>query len=171
MKFFDVLKTRRSIRRFQNKEVEKEKIAKILEAARSAPSAGNLQAYQIFVVRNQKIKNRLTKAALEQDFIAEAPLVLVFFADPERSAKRYGQRGTELYSLQDATIAASYAQLAIVDLALSSVWVGAFDENEVKDILDIRDEIRPIAILPVGYPDERPVPRPRRDLDDVVFWV
>lgn len=171
MEFFNVLKTRQSIRRFKRNPIEEEKLTKILEAANSAPSAGNLQAYKIFVVRNQSKKEALAEAALGQTFIAKAPVILVFCADAERSAKRYGQRGADLYSLQDATIAASYAQLAVVDLGLGSVWVGAFNEDEVREIVNLSQNYLPVCILPIGYPDERPTRKTRRNLDDLVSYL
>jgi nitroreductase len=171
MEFFQLLKERRSIRAFQAKEVEEEKLRKLLEAANSAPSAGNLQAYEIYLVRSDEKKAGLARAALGQMFIAQAPVVLVFCSNPQRSALRYGERGSTLYALQDATIACTHAHLAAVALGLGSVWIGAFDETEVARILGLKEGIRPIAILPIGYPAEKPWPTPRRKLEDLVHEV
>ncbi len=123
----------------------------ILGAANSAPSAGNLKAREIVVVKDLKTKKALSKAALGQNFVAETPIVLVFFAIPEKSGKQYGERGRNLYSIQDATISASFAWLQAVDLGLSCCWVGAFNEEKVKEILKVPQNWQPIAILPVGY--------------------
>lgn len=169
MEFFEVLKKRRSIREFEDREIEEEKLRQILEVARSAPSAGNLQAYQIFVVKDLATKKDLAKAALGQDFIFQAPVVLVFVTHPERSAK-YGQRGKNLYCLQDATIAATFAWLAAVDLGLTGVWVGAFEDSEVKKVLKIQKDWQPVAILPFGYPAESPSSTSRRALKDIVRY-
>lgn len=169
MEFFEVVKKRHSTRAYKDKKVEEEKLQKILEAANSAPSAGNLQAYDVFLVRDKEKKKALARAALNQDFIAEAPVVLVFCANPERSW-RYGERGRTLYSIQDATIAAAYAQLAATALGLSTVWIGAFDENEVLEILG-NPKVKPVAIIPIGYPAEEPEITSRRKLKDLVHEV
>lgn len=171
MEFWEVLQKRHSVRAFLDKPVEEEKLKKILEAANSAPSAGNLQAYEIFLVEDKEIKEKLVEAALGQDFIAQAPVVLVFFANKLRSAARYGSRGENLYCLQDATIACTLAWLAAVNEGLAAVWVGAFDDEEVKNILDVSQRWHPIAILPTGYPAETPVSHSRRGLEDLVHKV
>lgn len=139
------------MRNFRKKEVEPRKLKEILEAANSAPSAGHLKAREIIVVEKEEIKKKLAEAALNQDFIAEAPVALVFFAVPSRSAKKYGDRGKNLYALQDATIAASFAWLQAVILDLSACWVGAFEEKKVNEIFEIKEDWRPIAIMPIGY--------------------
>lgn len=170
MEFEEVIKNRHSIRAFQSKKIDRGKIQKILELTNRAPSAGNLQAYEIFLVKDEKKKSALAEAAFGQKFVAEAPVVFVFCANPSRSAARYGARGRDLYSIQDATIAATFAMLAATDLGLASCWVGAFDEKEVKKILGVKD-LKPIAILPVGYPAERPRITGRRDLKDLVHEI
>ncbi|MFH0930680.1 MAG: nitroreductase family protein [Candidatus Zixiibacteriota bacterium] len=171
MEFFEVVKNRHSVRDFKDKEIEKEKLEKLLYVANSAPSAGNLQAYQIFLVRQSAQKTALVNAAYGQDYIAQAPASLIFCADPLRSASKYGKRGSELYSIQDATISASYVHLAAVDLELGSVIVGAFDEDAVSKILNLPDMLRPIIILPIGYPNEEPEITPRRKITDLVKEV
>ena len=170
MDFFDVVERRCSVRAYLDKPVEKNKLRRILHAAMQAPSAGNLQAYRIFVVENCRAKNMLAEAAFGQHFIAEAPIVLVFCALPEKSAKKYGIRGSELYSLQDATIAASYAQLAAEALGLASCWVGAFDEESVRKILDVRNE-KPIAIMPLGYAAEKPLKPERESASEIIDYI
>jgi len=168
MDFFDVVKNRHSIRAFKKKDVEEEKIMRILETANIAPSAGDLQAYEIILIRDEKKKSMLAKAAWNQDFIADAPVIMVVCANQKRSSARYGKRGIELYCINDASIAASYILLASTALGLGSVWIGAFDDSEVSKIIKVPDYIKPIAIIPIGYPDEEPYITPRRDLDDIV---
>ena len=146
-----LFKKRKSIRAYKPNSIEREKLDEILKAADSAPSAGNLKARKVVVVEDEEIKKRLTEAALGQDFIAEAPVVLVFAALSEVSAKKYGERGRELYAVQDATLAASFAWLEAVDLGFSSCWVGAFKEERVQEVLGLKENERPIAILPIGY--------------------
>lgn len=150
----EIFKKRYSVRSFKSNEVELRKLKEILEAANSAPSAGNLKAREIKVVKDLETKKALARVAHEQDFIAEAPIILVFFALSEKSGKKYGERGRQLYAIQDATISASFAWLQAVDLGLSACWVGAFDEKEVKEVLKVSPDWHPIAILPLGYSAE-----------------
>lgn len=166
--FFDAVANRHSVRAFAPREVERSKVTRILQAANAAPSAGNLQAYQIYLASGRADRLALAYAALSQMFIAEAPIVLVFCAVPARSERKYRSRGRDLYCLQDATIAAAYAQLAASALGLGSVWVGAFDEGEVRRALDIPGDERPVAIIAIGYAAERQEHTPRRELDDLV---
>nr|MDO8134950.1 nitroreductase family protein [Candidatus Njordarchaeum guaymaensis] len=170
MELFEVIKNRRSVRSYQDKEVDDDKLRKILEAGNAAPSAGDLQAYDIVVVRNREQKEALSKAALGQDFIAQAPVVLVVVANHKRSAMRYGKRGAELYAVQDATIATSYMQLAATALGLSTCWVGAFDDKATAKVIgaDMSNGLIPEAILPIGYAGESPRATPRRKLSHLV---
>jgi len=171
MEFYDVIEGRHSIRAFQDKDVEKEKITKILSTVSLCPTAGNLQAYKIYVVKTKELKEELSEAALGQGPVAEAPIVLVFCADQKQSAMKYDERGAQLYAIQDATIAAAYAQLAATAEELGSVWVGAFDPLEVSRILNIEPYHIPVAIIPIGYPAEIPEGRDRRDLKEMVIEV
>jgi nitroreductase len=166
--FFELIQNRRSIRAYLSRPVEEEKLRQILEAARIAPSAGNLQAYEIKVVRDRATKEALVRAALDQSFLVQASVVLAFLADSSRSGVKYRQRGETLYCVQDATIACAYAQLAAAALGLGSVWVGAFDDDAVARALNHSQGLRPIALLPIGYPAETPAPISRRSLDDLV---
>lgn len=172
MEFFEVVKNRRSIRAFRSTPIEEDKLARILEAANQAPSAGNLQAYQIIVVKKASARKILTKACGDQDFISQAPVVLAFCAQPMRSAKQYGTRGKQLYCIQDATIACAYAQLAATAVGLASVWVGAiFETDMVRNILQLGDDSVPVALLPLGYLAQAPEQTTRRVLQQLVRTV
>ncbi|MFA6238018.1 MAG: nitroreductase family protein [Bacteriovorax sp.] len=165
MDFLDVIHKRHSIRQFEPKEIEAEKLESLLKIINNAPSAGDLQSFELVVVKDRAHRKALAHAALGQEFIQEAPVVLVFCANPGRARKQYGRRGESLYSIQDATIAATYAQLAAVELELSTVWVGAFDEDAVKDVVGA---LKPVCIMPIGYPAETPIITPRRPIEDIV---
>jgi nitroreductase len=165
----EVLFSRVSIRKFKPDPIPDELIIKILEAGNSAPSAGNLQARDFIVVRNPDTKLKLAKSAVNQMFIAEAPVVIVVCANYPRSMRVYGDRG-KLYAEQDATAAVENILLAVHMLGLGAVWVGAFDEAEVSEILDIPAYARPIAIIPIGYPDEHPDRRPRYPIEYLTHW-
>lgn len=167
MEFTKTVNNRHSVRSFLDKEIEPEKIEKILNLVNLCPTAGNLQSYRIYLVKKQEIKDEIAKASLNQAFISEAPIVLVFCADQKSGKRGYGERGKNLYSIQDATIAAAYAQLAATDQGLSSVWVGAFEPEKIKSIL--KTEILPIAIIPLGYPASNKFKRERKSLKDLVI--
>jgi len=171
MEFFEVVRTRRSIRVFDGRPVEEEKIRAILEAANAAPSAGNLQAYEIYLVKDPIARGRLASTLGKMEFFSVVPVVLAFCANPERSAVRYAERGRNLYAVQDATIACTHAMLAATALGLASVWVGAFREREVSAALNLPEAFTPVALLPVGYPLETVEPRSRRPLNEIVHPV
>jgi nitroreductase len=171
MDFFEVIRSRRSIRRFDDRPVEEEKLTAILEAANAAPSAGNLQAYEIYLVRSPAALARLAGLPGKMEFFAEVPAVLAFCANPERSVIKYSDRGRTLYAVQDATIACTQAMLAATALGLASVWVGAFQESAVAEALALPAAHRPVALLPIGYPGETVEPRTRRALKDIVHLI
>ncbi len=149
-----IFKKRHSVRNFLSTGVSRDDLEEILQAADSAPSAGGLKAREVVTTMDDPIKRRLVTASYNQEFIFEAPVVLVFFAVPGCSAMKYGGRGEELYALQDATIAASFAWLQAVALGLGAAWVGAFDDDEVIKIMDAGRGLRPVCIMPIGYPAE-----------------
>lgn len=158
MDFFEVLKKRRAVRSFSAKKIGKEKLSKILLACASAPSAGNMQAYKIFVAKTPQEIEKI-RLACGQDFLSEAQAILVFFADKAESTGKYGKRGEELYCVQDASIACAYGQLAATTLGLASCWVGSFDENEIKRACGKQFQenfLLPIALLPLGYAKQPP---------------
>jgi len=170
MEIHELIRKRRSVRAFEAREIEAEKLHRVLESARAAPSAGNLQAFEILVVREPPAKRALSAAALHQSFIAQAPIVLVFFQNPARSGRTYGARGRDFYSVQDATIACAYAQLQAEAEGLATCWVGAYDDDRVSETLGAPKGLIPIAILPLGYAAERPAATGRRPLEDLVKW-
>jgi nitroreductase len=167
--FADVVEDRHSIRAFERREVEPAELEKVLRAARRAPSAGNLQAYRVAVIQAEPARRKLAHAAFGQDFVAQAPTVLVFLADAEASGAKYGGRGETLFAVQDATIACAYAQLAACNAGLGAVWVGAFVEDQVRTLLGVDEHLRPVALLPLGYSAEIPEIRPRRPLSEMVL--
>lgn len=156
------------MRRFEPRPVEPEKLEEVLAAVNGAPSAGDLQAFEVVCATRQEVRKALSDAALKQAYIAEAPVTLVFFTHPLRSSGVYGLRGADLYCVQDATIACAFAHLRAADLGLGSVWVGAFDEKAVSQAVNAPDGLRPVALLPIGYPAETPGPTPRRGINAIV---
>lgn len=162
-----IIKERRSIRDFQKKDIPEEIIKKLIDALIWAPSAGNLQSRKFYFVRDEKTKRDIAVAALNQNFITEAPLVVVGCAD-RRIENLYGDRGVNLYSIQDVACSIMNMMLTVWENGLGSVWVGAFRESDVFEILDMPNNLRPVAIVPVGYPLKIPSAPPRASAKDAV---
>lgn len=167
----EVIKNRRSIRSFKKDPIPEDDLKLILEAAIWAPSAGNLQPWHFVVVRDPEIKKLLSIAALNQTFIAQAPVVIVVCALPWISSSRYGKRGEELYCLQDTAAAIENMLLAAASLGIGSCWVGAFDEEAVKKIVGLTNKVKPVALIPMGYPAKIPTPPHRKPIREVVSWI
>jgi len=170
MDVLEAIKGRRSVRAFKNEDVSEEIVEKLVDAARCAPSAGNIQPWEFIIIRKAEIKRRLAEAALWQSFIEEAPVVIVVCADETRSSHGYGARGKTLYCIQDTAAAIQNILLAAYSFGLGTCWVGAFKEEEARETLKIPQGIRPVAIVPVGHPAESPSPRSKRPLAHVVHY-
>lgn len=171
MELFQAFQVRRSVRLFTSQPIPESALQQILAACNQAPSAGNLQAYEIYVVRKPAHKQALTDSAHGQAFLSQAPVVLVFCTHAVRAEERYGKRGTHLYTYQDATIACTYAMLAATGLGLATVWVGAFDEKAAQEVISAPQGVIPVAMLPIGYAGENPPARPRRALNEISHEV
>jgi len=170
MTIFDAIKNRRSIRDFKDQDIPEEAVDALIEAIRWAPSAGNLQSRKFYFIFNKDVKKKLTRAALNQNFIAQAPLAVVACLD-RKIVDRYGDRGVNLYSIEDVAASVMNMMLTAHELGLGSVWVGAFNEFEVFEILNMPQNHRPIAIIPVGYPSKIPKPTPRVSHNEIVEFV
>jgi len=170
MDVLEAIKGRRSIRAFKNQGVPAEIVEELIDAARWAPSAGNIQPWEFIIVRKPRIKRRLVETALDQMFIEEAPVVIVVCADEERSSQGYGVRGKTLYCIQDTAAAMQNIHLTAYSLGLGTCWVGAFREEETRKILKIPRGMRPVAIIPVGYPAEAPTARMRKSISQIVHY-
>ena len=170
MTILDAIKNRRSIRDFTEQDIHENAVDALIEAIRWAPSAGNMQSRKFYFIYNKDVKKKLARAALNQDFIAQAPLTVVACLD-RKIAARYGDRGVNLYSIQDVAAGVMNMMLTAHELGLGSVWVGAFNEFEVFEILDMPHNLRPVAIIPVGYPSKIPKPTPRFSKNEIVEFV
>jgi nitroreductase len=168
MEFSDLIKKRGMVRRFKDEPIEHEHLIRILSNATRAPSAGHLQPWEFIVVTDHDTKRRLAEAAVKQMFIAEAPIVIVTCADTDRSASRYGERGKRFYSIVDTAFASLLILLTARDLSLGACFVGAFDDGKVTEILALPKHVKPIGIIPIGYPAERPAKYERIDIDELV---
>ena len=170
MDVFEAIEKRRSVRAYTSEGVSEEDVERLIEAARLAPSAGNIQPWKFVIVTNAERKRRLSDAALHQTFIEEAPVVIVVCADVERSSWGYGSRGANLYCLQDTAAATENMLLAAQALGLATCWVGAFYEDAVAKVINAPKNLRPVAIVPVGNPAEKPRAPPRRSMREIVHY-
>jgi nitroreductase len=170
MELMEAIIGRRSTRVFLQKSISDETIKKLIEAARWAPSAGNIQPWIFLVIRKREIKILLAEAALNQMFVAEAPVVIVVCADEKRSLMSYGVRGKSLYCIQDTAAATQNLLLMAYALELGTCWVGAFNETEAKKALRLPEWIRPLSLIPLGYPKEKPSQKQRRPVSEIVHY-
>ena len=173
MELKDAIQKRRSVRGFDSKrDVSEDELNKILEAGRWAPSSGNSQCWNFYVVRDVGIKQQLATKAGHQQFIADAPLVIVVVADLQKSESSFGERGRETYALQDTAAAIENMLLTVTDLGLSSCWIGAFDEERAREILDLPVHMRTVAMLPIGLGDQNATrPPSRKALSEIVKYI
>ncbi len=162
---------RRSIRKFKKEPVPKATVGRIIDAARWAPSAGNIQPWQFYVVYNDKKKQELAAAASNQKFVAEAPVVIVVCTQPEMTGARYRERGRNLYAIQDSAAAIQNILLAVNGYGLGSCWVGAFEDTLVVEALELPRGTSPVAILPIGFPAEENRPPARRPVEEIVHVI
>jgi len=168
MEFEDLVRERAMMRAFRPDPVPEELIQKLLRSAVRAPSAGNLQAWEFIVVREEERKRRLAEAALGQMFVAEAPVVIVTCRNLERNARRYGDRGRHFYNLIDASFASLMILLAAHNEGLGACFVGAYRDEEVSRILGLPEHARPVGIMPIGWPAEAATVTERMPLAEVV---
>ena len=168
MNVLEAIRGRRSVRAYISREVPEHLVSELIEAACWAPSAGNIQPWEFIVIRNSETKLELVRAALGQSFIAQAPVVVVVCANERRSAERYGDRGSSLFCIQDTAAAIQNMLLTAHSFGLGTCWIGAFQEDRARQILNIPEEARPIAMVPIGYPAQNPQPRPKRPQDRTI---
>jgi len=166
----NIIKNRRSIRAFQEKEISQELIDKLIEALIWAPSAGNLQSRKFYFILNKVARKELVETALKQSFAAQAPLVVVCCLDLGTAGK-YGEKGKNLYSVCDVAASIQNMMLLAHEQGLGTCWIGAFDEEKVSEVLKLPENLRPIAIIPVGYPAEKPSPPHRVSKEEAVKLI
>ena len=176
MDFFAAVERRRSTRQYLDKPIDAKKLERLLEAVNMAPSARNRQSYEIFIASTGESKRALAAAIPGKDYIVNAPVILVFCASPGKmrasaTASPISSSDMDLLAIEDATIAASYCQLAATALGLATVWLSPFNEEKVLGVIKRNERLIPVTVIPVGYPAEHPDPTPRRNLDDLVHEI
>jgi len=169
MEAMDVILNRRSVRKYQDRPVEWDKIGQIIEAGRNAPCAGNIQNWKFIIVVDPGKRKAIAKTCLNQHWMATVPVHIVILADPDSVKRVYGLRGERLYSVQNCANAATSMLLAGQAQGLAGCWVGAFDEGELNRIVGGKDEFRPQVVLTFGYGAETPDAPPKSKFDTVAF--
>ena len=162
MDLLEVIKTRRSVRKYKSKAISEEDLKKILTAAQLAPSAGNKQPWRFIVVRDKKTKEKLGEIARNQTWISDAGVIIVALAMDKNSPEVY-----ERWVERDVMTAVEHMALTAWSLGLGSCWIGAFYEDKVKKLIDIPDEMTVINLLPIGVPDHSPEARGRKPLNEI----
>lgn len=168
MDLMDAIKTRRSVRKYRPSPVPESLLKEVLNAARYAPSADNAQPWKIIVVMDEQTKAKLAAAANGQKFIAQAPLVLVACGLPDEAFPTVG--GYMNSHVIDVSIALDHLTLAAHAGGLGTCWIAWFKEDKVREILGIPEDVRVVALTPLGYPDESPERTPRKPLEDLVVY-
>jgi len=164
----NLIETRRSIRSYKPQEVEEEKLNYILQAFRRAPSAKNLQPWKLIVVKDRKRISDLAIACNNQTFLSEAPVLIVACAKEDEA---YGVMGGYMSSYPiDVALALEHLILAATEKGLGTCWIGAFKEKLVKDLLDVPENVRVVAITPLGYPAREGVAKGRKPLAEIVCY-
>jgi len=166
MEVSTAISQRCSVRAYKATDIEEDKLNKVLEAARLSPSASNRQEWKFVVVKNKETRKKLAKAAFGQSFIAEAPVVIVACGTESKSMMACGQAA---YTV-DVSIACAFMILQACELGLGTCWIGSFKEDEAKKILSIPEQVRVVAMTPVGYPDEPRSEKFRKSLSQIVCW-
>ena len=165
---YNIMLNRRSQRKFEAREIEDWKLEIIFAAADTAPTAGGFQGFEIFHIKTSDIKLKLVNAANKQPYV-NAPLVLVFCMNPTRVKLNFAPNILKKFSIQDATLAAAYSQLAAHSLGLSSIWIGMIDEKKVMEA--INTDLIPSSILCIGYPKKLLQPKPKREVSKLIHMV
>jgi nitroreductase len=170
MNTLDAINARRSIRKYLDKPVEFEKLTTILDATIKAPSAGNLQDWRFVLVTDRALIKQVAGYSIEQYWIQTAPVLVIVCAVPEKHEMYYGLRGKRLYNIQDCAAAIENLMLAATDAGLGSCWIGAFEEEKIKALFGIPVDVRPQAIISLGYSDEVPKERQLMPIEQMVYF-
>jgi len=170
MDVFKCLNERRSCRKYLQKPVEFEKIGLVLDSARFAPSAGNLQNWKFVIVNDSEKVEKISHYSYQQYWIAKAPVIVAVCSICEKQEALYGKRGSQLYSIQSVAAAIENMLLAATALGLGSCWVGGFDDRALKDILQVPSNVNLHALITLGYPDEKPEKKEVYPLSNCVFF-
>ncbi len=157
----EVIRSRRSIRRYEDKPIPPDKLEAVFDMARLAPSARNLQPWEFIVVQDKSTRKGIAEGCRYGSFLSECPAIIIGCGDVQLSPK---------WASSDTVIAMEHIALAAIEEGLGTCWIGAFDENEIRGLLRIPENLKVIALMAIGFPDERPKPRSRKTLAEFVSY-
>ncbi len=166
MNVMEAIKSRYSVRKYKDKPVEDDKLYRVLEAGRLAPSANNRQEWIYIVVRDKEKRQKLVPAARNQKFVGEAPVVIAACSEDDGYVMRCGQQSYPI----DVAISIDHMTLAAVGEGLGTCWIGAFYEDQVREILNIPERIRIVELLTLGYPDDSIGTKKRKTIEEIVMY-
>jgi len=164
MDVMEAIRKRRSVRSYRDAEVEEAKLQAVLEAARLAPSAKNRQEWRFVVVRDAATRQKLSTAAKGQQFVAQAPVVIAACSTNGDYTMSCGNSA----ALIDVAIAVDHMALKAVEEGLGTCWVGAFHQDEAREILGLPKDANIVALLALGYPADEPRSKSRKILAEIV---
>ncbi|MBD3321962.1 MAG: nitroreductase [Chitinivibrionales bacterium] len=166
MSFLDIVKSRFSVRGYENKPVEDEKIGAVLEAGRLAPSACNIQPWHFVVIKNESTKHRM-KRVYDREWFLSAPVIIAVCIE---TASAWCRMDRKSYGFVDAAIAMDHMVLAATEAGLGTCWIGAFDPQAAKEVLGLPEGMEPVVFTPLGYPAKEHKIRPRKELEEIVHY-
>ena len=169
MDVFEAIRTRRSVHKYADKPVDWDKVVTILEAGKFAPNAGNLSNFKFITIRDEDARKKIANACLQQHWMAQAPVHIAIVSEPEKSRRFYGVRGERFYTIQDCAAAIENMLLTAHSLGLGSCWVGAFQEEKLRELLQLPESIMIHAVIVIGYAAEKPVMPPKYRIEHYVF--
>ncbi len=169
MELDKIIKERRTVKEFFEKPVSWNLIVKCLDAARFAPNSGNIQNFRFVIVREKEVINKIGKLCEGQEWISKAPVLIVVCSDIKQLIRLYGARGEALYAIQNCAVASENLILTAQSLGLGTSWIGAFNEDAIKELLEIPENIRPQAVIAIGYSKKTDETK-RESLDNFVYF-
>jgi nitroreductase len=172
MDFDEVVKSRKMIREYDSdrQQIPDRIVTNVIKNAHRAPSAGHTQVQEFIIVKDDSTKKKLRKAAVNQEYVEKAPLLIVVCSNTSRSVGRYGSRGREFYSIIDGAFASMLILLSAVNEGIGACFVGAFEDTKVSQILELPKDVKPIGIICLGYPAEKPEKLERIDVKALVHY-
>lgn len=170
MEVFDCIRTRRSVRKYKDKDVPWDNIVEIMQSAKYAPYAGNVMNLKLVVVKNEDKRKAIAEACTQQYWMQDAPIHIVVVGEPEKAERYYGVRGVRLYTIQGIAASIQNMLLTAHSLGLGACWVGAFDEDEIRRLCNLPENVNVQGIVTIGYADESPEPPPKYRIEHYVIF-
>ncbi|HLG24124.1 MAG TPA: nitroreductase family protein [Candidatus Nanoarchaeia archaeon] len=164
------IRSRRSVRKYKPVDIPWDNVVQILESGRHAPFAGNIQNCKFIVCKNEDKRVAIAEACSKQYWMQDAPIHIVIVAEPEKSERYYGTRGSRLYTIQGAAAVIQNMLLTAHSLGLGACWVGAFDEEEIRRLCNLPEHVNVQGIITIGHAAETPEPPPKYRIEHTMFF-